>query len=358
MRYLPPVARTAQPALDPIRDAAAGALAPIYILSSPDPLLIDRAVAAIREAAVPEALRGFNYDVVEGKGATASRILAAARTLPMMAERRLVLVRDLAPMAAAELTELLPYLDDPNPSTVLVAITTKLDKRIKFYAAARKKGALCELEPPRNLAAWIRAEADERGIPIDQAACARLADVVGKDLSRLALSLDQLHLYTGGRPIAVDDVDDLIAETRERTVFELTDAIGEGALPRALEAVAALCEQRQSPIGVVVMLARHIRQLAACHAAVARRLPRAELPRAVGAPPFIVDKLMAQARRYPPEAVARGLVLLSEADGALKGVGQTTRVLGRQLGERVLLDRLVTELIGLGAAGGARRTAR
>ena len=77
-------------------DVTAGKLAPVYILASAEPLLVDRALAAIREAAVPAALRAFNEDSVDGRGASASRILAAARTLPMMAERRLILVRDLA----------------------------------------------------------------------------------------------------------------------------------------------------------------------------------------------------------------------------------------------------------------------
>ena len=100
-------------------------------------------------------MRGWNYDVIEGK-ATASRIAAAANTLPMMGERRMVLVRDLATLGAEELGKLVEYLDSPSPSTVLVALTSKLDKRLKFYSAAAKKKWLHVLEAPRHPAPWIR----------------------------------------------------------------------------------------------------------------------------------------------------------------------------------------------------------
>jgi DNA polymerase III subunit delta len=322
-------------------------LDPVYVLASGQPLLVERALAAIRDAAVPAALRGFNVDAYDGKGVSASRVLAAARTMPMMAARRLIIIRDLNAVPAAELTGLAPYLDEPSPTTVLVGIAAKLDKRLKFFSAAAKAGFVHELEAPRDLAGWCRAEAQTRGLAVQPAACNRLADIVGADLARLALSLDQLALFAGDRPVTADDVDELIAETRERSVFELTDAIGEGNAARARGAVAALCGQRESAVGVVVMLARHMRQLAMCHAAVAERLPKNEMPRALGVPPFVVDKLLRQARRYGAVAAATALVKLAEADAALKGMAPAQKTMGRELGEQILLERLVDGIVGL-----------
>jgi DNA polymerase-3 subunit delta len=329
-------------------ELASGKPAPVYVLSSEQPLLLERAVSAIRDATVPPAMRGFNYDIIEASRATASRILATAQTLPMMAQRRMVLVRDIASMQAAELNKLVEYLDSPNPSTVLVAVAGKVDKRVKFFATAAKRKVLHELAPPREMMGWIKAEARTRRIAIAPEACARLADVVGKDLARLALALDQLALYAGERTIEAEDVDDLVADTRERSVFELTDAIGKGDLTAALAAVAALCEQRQSAIGVVVMIARFMRQLALCHVAQARRMSSEEAAQLVGVKPFLVQKVMGQARRYDQPGLARAARRLTEVDQSLKGMDDTIKVLGRQLGERVVLDRLVTELIGLG----------
>lgn len=326
-----------------------GKLEPIYLLISGEPLLLDRTLTALREATVTPALRAFNEDVIEGRGATANRILAAARTVPMMGPKRLVLVREIGAMTAAELGGLIEYLDAPSPSTVLVATTAKADKRLKFFAAAAKKGVTHELTAPRDLNGWVNDEARQRSIAIRPDAVRRLTDAVGADLSRLSLVLDQLSLYTGGKPIAVDDVDDLVADTRERSVFELTDAIGAGDRQRAMAAVASLCDQRQSAVGVVAMLGRHMRQLSLYRAARAGGVPKSDLARTLGVPPFVVDKLARQAERYADTALDRAVSELSATDRALKGEHEIGKALGRGLTERVLLDRIVEKLVDLGA---------
>ncbi len=345
-------ANVAAMAEDLLTQARAGKLAPVYIVSSDQPVLVDRLLAAVRDGAVPPSARGFNYDVIEGKP-SAQRILAYAQTLPMMATRRMIYVRDLGPLPADEAPALIAYFDDPCPSTVLFAYTSKLDKRLKLYAAANKKGFLHVLEAPRNPMAWIRTEAERAGVQLGAGAGERLADAVGNDLSRLSLVVEQLGLYAGQRAISVDDVDELVAETRERSVFELTDAIGAGDLGGALRAVDSLCDQRDSALGVIVMLARYVRQLGMVHQLRESGASRTEYPSALGVPPFVVDKLAAQARRYSAPALARTTSRLAAADRALKGdpsiTGAVTaaqvKTLGRTLAERLVLERLVRELV-------------
>jgi DNA polymerase-3 subunit delta len=340
-----------------VHELIAKGLAPVYVLHSEHPILIERAIAAIRDEAVPPASRGFNYDVIEGKPKGA-QIVALAQTLPMMAKYRMVFVRDLGLLPADEAEPVINYLGKPNPSTVLVAVTSKLDKRLKLFAQLSKKGMLHVLEAPRQVAPWVREEAKLRNVRIDAAAISRLVDTVGNDLSRLALAVEQLGLYAGDRPVTSDDVDDLIADTRERSVFELTDAIGAADRARALAAVASLCDQRESAVGVVVMLARHIRQLSMLHACRAHGVPRPEWGSRIGVPPFVVDKLVAQARSYTPEALATATQRLANADRALKGditlttqtaqfTGPQLKALGRELAERVILEQIVVGIVGL-----------
>jgi DNA polymerase-3 subunit delta len=334
-------------------------LEPVYVLHSEHPVLVERAIAEIRDAAVPAPARAFNYDVVEGSirtPASGQRIRALCETLPMMAQRRMVFVRDLSALPADEAEPLIDYFAKPNPSTVLVAVASKLDKRLKLFAVASKKGYVHVLEAPRQLAPWVRAEAQAHGVKIDGAAITRLVDTVGSDLSRLALTVEQLGLYAHGRAVTSDDVDDLIADTRERSVFELTDAIGAADRVRSLAAVASLCDQRESAVGVVVMLARYVRQLALVHTLRANDVPRGEWASKLGVPPFVVDKLLAQARGYSRAALADATRQLAEADRAFKGdvtldgryaawTGPQMKALGRELGERVILERVVDGIV-------------
>jgi DNA polymerase-3 subunit delta len=340
-----------------VHELVAKGLSPFYVLHSEHPILIERAVTAIRDATVPPATRGFNYDVIEGKP-TGARVVAMAQTLPMMAERRMLLIRDLGLMSADEAEPVLAYLAKPNPSTVIVAITTKLDKRLKLFATLSKKGYIHVLEAPRQLVPWVRDEAKAKNVQIDANAISRLVDTVGSDLSRLSLAVEQLGLYAGDRPVTSDDVDELIADTRERSVFELTDAIGAADRARALVAVASLCDQRESAVGVVVMLARHVRQLTMLHVMRSQNVPRNEWPSRIGVPPFVVDKLMAQARSYSPGALATATQRLATADRALKGditlstqtaafTGPQLKTLGRELAERVILENIVDGIVGL-----------
>ena len=341
-----------------MRELIEKGLAPIYVFHSEHPILIERAVATIRDVAVPPGARGFNYDVVEGKP-NASRIVGLAQTLPMMAQRRMVYVRDLAGLPADEAEPLISYLAKPNPSTVIAAVTSKLDKRIKLFSTLSKKGFLHVLEAPRQLAPWVRAEAQTYGVKLEPKAVDRLIDAVGGDLSRLSLAVEQLGLFARGRAVTSDDVDDLIADTRERSVFELTDAIGAADRSRALAAVASLCDQRESAVGVVVMLARHVRQLSLVHKLRKESVSRAEWGSRLGVPPFVVDKLIAQARSYQPSALAVAIQELATADRALKGdqtlftingdsfTGPQVKALGKELAERVILERVVDGIVQL-----------
>src|SRR5687767_8572557 len=206
---------------------AQGKIDPVYLLGGGEPLLVTRVVQALVEAVVPPAVRAFNYDSLEAKAAGPAGILNAARTLPMMGKQRLVVVRDIDTLGAA-LAELVPYLEKPAPETVLVLLAAKVDGRIKLFSVAKKKGFLHELEAPRQVGPFIKEEAARRGAKIGEDAARRLAEVAGGDLGRLASSIDMLALYAGDRAITAADVDELVAETRERTVFELANAVGEG----------------------------------------------------------------------------------------------------------------------------------
>src|SRR5262249_50802117 len=165
-----------------------GDVAPVYLLAGTDPLLYQRVLAALIAQVTKPETRAFNHDAFEGKGAQAAHIVAAARTLPMMAKRRLVVVRDVEGLGADGMTLVAGYLEAPAPETVLVLSAAKSDGRLKLFQVAKKKGFLHELEVPRNLTGWIAAEAARRRARVTDDAARRLADVVGPDLGRLASS--------------------------------------------------------------------------------------------------------------------------------------------------------------------------
>ena len=299
-----------------------GDIAPVYCLSG-ERFLVDTAATAIRAAVLAQAgaAAAFNNDVFDLKESGLSSALATARTLPMMAKRRLVVGKSIDEVKAADLEPLVAYLEDPNPSTCLLLIADKVDVRLRAFSAMRKRGYLHVFAPLRDnaLAGWLRIEAKNRGIDIKPDAAAALATLAGPDLGRLAQALEQLAIYVaGGRAITVTDVEDLVAETREHAIFELTKAIGMGDVPRALALCANMLRNREPPLRIQFMLARQVRQIWRAKELAAAGASRGDIASAVGVNPYFLDDIMVPARRMSHAALERALERLYQADLALK----------------------------------------
>ena len=164
-----------------LAEARQGKWRPVNVLVGGETLLIERAARYLKKASVgDDGVRGFNDDLFHGQGLVGAKVVAAARTLPMMAKSRYVLVRDLEAVAAAELDVLADYLGKPSPSTCLVLMgdkllgTTKLAKAAKslankgegaFLAVEPLKGPLLERFVLRNPLAAPLLAASHAGLP-------------------------------------------------------------------------------------------------------------------------------------------------------------------------------------------------
>src|SRR5688500_2941883 len=118
-----------------VRAIESGRLRPCSVLVGPDRYRADRAGRAIRGAARAEATAGRTLGLFSRRAPRAGAILAAARPPPRMGRARMVLLRDADELAAEELAALAPYLDDPNPTSVLVVLAERIDARRKLAVA-------------------------------------------------------------------------------------------------------------------------------------------------------------------------------------------------------------------------------
>jgi DNA polymerase III subunit delta len=317
---------------------ARGEIEPVYCLSG-ERYLVDAAAAAIRAAVLAEAGAGaaFNNDVFDLKEKGLASALATARTLPMMAKRRLVVGKAIDEVKAADLEPLTDYAEDPNPSTCLVLVADKVDVRFKAFQVLKKRGYLHFFAPLRDqaLAGWLRGEARARKLTIAADAAEALATAAGPDLGRLSQALDLLALYAGGKGITVDDVEDLVAETRERGIFELTKAIGAGNVARALALLTNMLRNREPALRIQFMLARHLRQVWRAKELAASGASRNEIAAGVGINPYFLDDVLVPARRMSRAARERAGARLYTADVDLKS---------SKLDPEIALSRLVQTL--------------
>ena len=326
---------------------AAGDTAPVYLVESDDPASRQEVAQAFL-ALVDEGLHAFNVATFFARDATTAAdrdalytaILSAARTLPMMAPRRLLIVHDaealLAPkrvkddeaaeavpkgkraMAATPAEEFEAYLQRPEPTTTLVLETGGLDRgrRVTRLLLAHAAIVNCaELRTAADVARWLAARLDRDEMRIEPAAVQALIEAVGwrqvrgsrderaMDLARLRSEVDKLVLYAAGESIiSAAHVRDVVMPSEEPGEdFALGKAVGAGNATACLKELDALLNSGMPP------------------------------PMALGQVRAAVGKLRPDAR------AKRAMTAVLEADLAIKS----------SRGEpRHVLERLVVELCG------------
>jgi DNA polymerase-3 subunit delta len=307
---------------DVTKRASKGSLDPVYVLVGTERLLIERVVDAVRKVVDSMGVPGFNVEVFDGKGLDAARVISAARTIPMMADTRLVLLRHVDAMTPTEQTNLAEYLDDPSDSTCFLATATKLDGRAKLAKAAKKKGYLIEAKPlrGRELREFIRAEATAREHTIAPQAIEALLDAVGDDLAAIDDAMERLSLFVGaGQRIDAEAVMMCVTRIRVESIWSLVDAIGLKDRRKGITAAQSLLDDREPPLRLLAMVARQLRIVARMREALSEGLRPQEAAKRAGAPPFKARDLTESARRFTADSLGRAFTLIAETDRALKG---------------------------------------
>ena len=307
---------------DVTANASKGSLDPVYVLVGTERLLIERAVDAVRKAIDEMGAPGFNVELFDGKGLEAARVTSAARTLPMMAEKRFVLVRRFDAMSPTEQSHLAAYVDDPSDTACLVLTAEKVDGRSKLAKAAKKQGFLIEAKPLRGqeLREFIRAEAASRDHTIEPRAVEALLDAVGDDLAAIDDAIERLSLFVGpGQRIDADAVIQCVTRIRVESIWSLVDAIGMKDRRKGIAAAQSLLDDREPPLRLLAMVARQLRIVARMREALSEGLRPQEAAKRAGAPPFKASDLTESARRFTADSLGDAFAVIADTDRALKG---------------------------------------
>lgn len=210
-------------------DLKAQKYAPVYLLMGEEAYFIDQISSYVENNVVDEDDRDFNQTVVFGADVTASQVADAARQYPMMAERRVVIVKEAQAMKSFEALE--KYLDKPVPSTILVICykNGSVDKRKKIVAKVAASGVVFESKKMKDseLPAFITLYLKKKSVEIDNKSAALIAEHIGSDLNRLTSELDKvlISLNTEPKCITPEVVEQQIGISKDFNAFELRNSI-------------------------------------------------------------------------------------------------------------------------------------
>ena len=275
-----PAART-----KPLRHALdEGSFEPVYYFHGDDDFLKDEAVRRLIERAVDPATRDFNLEQRRGSELDGETLGTLLDTLPMMAERRVVVVRDVPALRKDARAALDAYLQRPAPETVLVLVApvgAKAEKTLLERATAVTFDPLDD----KKLPAWIARHAKENlHISITPGASALLQSTVGSDLPQLASELEKLASYvegSGGTGRVIDEaaVAEVVGVRHGETPADLLDRIADRDARGALALLPhVMIQPKMSAVVFVMMLTTQTLALAWARAALDEGLSRSRLP--------------------------------------------------------------------------------
>ncbi|TVR01473.1 MAG: DNA polymerase III subunit delta [Deltaproteobacteria bacterium] len=307
------------------RLAKEGPWAPVFLITGEESFL--RGVAVERLCASVE-VNEFNRSVFRGGEAKGEDIVTAASMVPMLGDRRLVVVREVNALAAQDLGQVAAFVEAAAASTLLVLEGETLDGRQKAVQRIQRSPAVERIDFPRlydrEVCQWVARRAKGRGLVLAREVPPWLVEALGTQLGELDRALERIDLYLGApdhegrREVTLDLVQEVITETRARSVFELTDALSERDLGRSAVIIDEMLRRQESPIGAVTMIARQFRQLRLALAGRARGLRGRELASWCGCPPFRVQAVERAARAFSEHELEDILLRCAKADGLLK----------------------------------------
>jgi DNA polymerase-3 subunit delta len=257
-----------------------------------------------------------------------------------------------------EFAQIAEYCGNPNPDAVLIFVADHLsipadarrmdmqdkDRYERIRETLGEYSTIIELARVEESDGirWVVEHAAKEAVKVDADAARELVDALGADMMLVSNELEKLILFVGPKKrITIGDVETMVLAAKQRSLYELTDAISSKDRVRALSVLDALLageEGEEAAIGHIYMLARTFRQMLVILEKNVRdsRAIWQALWQGFRVPPFAAEDVIRQARRYKSRRELTGaLRLLARADLALRS---------NPASKRIVLEKLIIDL--------------
>jgi len=347
-----------------VSEVEARKLRPAYVFVGDEVFFRKRCREAILEHLVPPDLRDFSLFEFDLAETDLAEVLDRARTPSLMAPFQVFFIRGVKSLYGRgsneeKLAAIEQYCKDPNPDAVLIFVADHIsipsdarrmdmndkDRYERIRDTLGQYCAIVELARVQegDAVRWIGEYcATAQDVKIDADAARELVDALGGDMMMISNELEKLILYVGGKKhINLGDVETMVLAAKQRSLYELTDAISAKDRVRALEMLDAILstgEGDEAAIGHLYMLAKTFRQMLVILERNVRdqRMLWAALWQGFRVPPFAADDIIKQARRYKSKReLTRAIRLVAKTDLAIRSNPPS---------KRFVLEKLVLDL--------------
>ena len=311
---------------------------PVYFLMGEEPFYIDKISDYISDNVLESQEKEFNQSVLYGKEVDIAQIIAEAKQFPFGATHRVVIVKEAQNIK--NIDELESYLDNPQPSTLLVICYKykKLDKRKKFTKSLAKKALLFESKKlyDNQVPDWITKYLSEKGYKIEEKAAFMLAEFLGIELSNISNELDKLMVIVKKEEkITANIIEKNIGISKDYNIFEFQQALGKKDILKSNQIVNHFsAHPKAHPLVVTLgMLFSFFQKLMTYHSIKDKNKNNVAAELKVS--PYFVNQYSSAARNYSQSKLFDIFTHLKQYDLKSKGVNNTSTVDGDLLKELV-----------------------
>lgn len=227
------------------RSLSKGDLAPVYYFFGPEDVLKDEALRVILDKALDPSLRDFNFDQRSAAQLDAEAVHALCNTLPMLAERRVVLLRDVEgwKRKTKGRIEFLKYLERPSADTVVIMVQSSVEESEDKELAAGAYSVRFDPLPPERVRKWLLHQAAKLGVILEPDAAEHLIRSVGSDLGALTSEMSKLASLPSGEPVTAERVGELVGVQHGETLWDWREAVLDGQTGRAVMLLPSVLAQ-------------------------------------------------------------------------------------------------------------------
>jgi len=351
--------RSFRPAERFVSEVAGGKLRPAYVFVGDEVFFRDQCRQALVAHLVPADLRDFSLHDLDLADTSVTQLIDRARTPSLMAPFQVFFVRGLKNLYgrgshANDFAAIEAYVKDPNPAAVVIFVADhisipadvrrmEMQDRDRYERIRETLGEFCGMVELARVEEsdgvhWIVEQAQKEDVEIKPDAARELIDSLGTDMMLVSSELEKLILYVGEKKqISVGDVETLVLAAKQRSLYQLTDAISAKDKARALavlDAILSSGEGDDAAIGHLYMLARTFRQMLVILEKSVRdsRTIWQALWQGFRLPPFAAEDVIRQARRYKSRReLTRAIRLVAHADLQLRSNPPSKRMVLEQL---------------------------
>ena len=313
-----------------------------YVIFGQDPFLVSKECEKLVDAVLGSEDRSMALYEPRANEAQVSDVLDELRTLPFLASKRVVLIKDAEPFVKANSDALMSYLDDMSPSGVLILTVGSWDKRIRLHKKFQKTGGLIEVGRmySNQLPGYITSYAQQtHAIRLDGQTSRFLVELVGDDPGRLCREMDKLAVYVSPKKtVSPQDIESLIGHNRMFDAFGVIDSVSAGQIGPAISKIRNMfAADKSAEYSVVGAFGYHFRRLFRAKALMSKGSSPQQAAMKTGVR-FKQNEFLQQAARLSLTQLSGILAELGRIDFGLK-TGQTTA--------SIAIERLILNIFSM-----------